>query len=174
MTAQVTDRVPRPRCTKCTKTSCGCHRENHRNATVNKGTSIQGLEHKEQKTEKTRDSPSFDPHTIVFNGNRGNGIKRAARTIKRKGSTTILLDRQGLRTREAEEKWNLPSFDQLAMEWTKFGRKEHDFHNSNNLIVPHDLGAKSAQDYPMVHSDEVSPQRPRRCLGLGGASIQGS
>jgi hypothetical protein len=128
--AQMTCRVPRPRSTKCTKTSLGflavrLSPQEPKRCYGLKGTSIQGLKH--DRTKEGRDV------RITFlrstrhskDENQRNGIKRAINTEQAKGSTHILLDRRGLRTREKEE-WNPHSFNQLIMERMKVGRSRHD------------------------------------------------
>jgi hypothetical protein len=95
-----TCRVPRHRCTKCTKTSIGflavrlSPREPKKCYGL-KATSIQGLEHGRAKRRKeTRDSPSFDPLAIANDGNRRNGIKEQQTPNKRRAqSSSYWIDR---------------------------------------------------------------------------------
>jgi hypothetical protein len=59
-----------------------------------------GLSTKSKKAEETQDSPSFDPDAIVTTGI-GEGKSKGQQTPnKRRGSTHILLDQWGLRTKE--------------------------------------------------------------------------
>jgi hypothetical protein len=69
--AQTTCRVPRPRCTKCTKTSLKfsamqLSSQEPKICYSLQRTSIQGLRHdKTKRREETQDSPSFDPLAIT-------------------------------------------------------------------------------------------------------------
>jgi hypothetical protein len=90
---------------------------------VDEGTSIQGLEHEEQKTEETRDSPSFDPHAIVIDGNRRNGIKDQ-QALGSERLNPHLTRSTGIENKRGTKKeWNPQSFDQLVMERTRVERK---------------------------------------------------
>jgi hypothetical protein len=109
MSAQTTCRVPRPRCTKCTKASLGflAVRLSPQEPKICYGligTSIQGLKRERaQERKKTRVSPPFDPLAIATAGTGGMESKEQQKQQAR-GSTHLLLDRQGLRTREEKER----------------------------------------------------------------------
>jgi hypothetical protein len=130
MSARATRRVPRPRCTKCTKSFLGFKAVRLSPREPKKcygptGTSIQELEHRRTKRRKeARDSPSFDPLAIATTG-----IKemesRKRKHQQARGSIRTLLDQRGLRTKEEQkEEWNPHPFIQLVMERANVGSKE--------------------------------------------------
>jgi hypothetical protein len=162
--AQMTCRVPRPRCTKCTKTSLKflamrLSPQEPKRCYGLQGTSIQGLWHdKTKRQEVTQDSPPSDP--LANDRNRGSGIKRATNTKQAKGSIHILLDRRGLRTREEEERMEpvlfRPTCHGTDEGWTKGGM----IHDPNQIIGHHYPATKRHKATPTALSDAVVIARP--------------
>jgi hypothetical protein len=129
MSVQTTCRVPRPRCTKCTKTSLKFSAmqlslQEPKRCYGLQGTSIQGLRHnKTKRWEETQDSPSFDPLAIATTGNGEVESKEQQTPNKpRAQSTSYWIDGDWEQERKKKE-WNPHSSDQLVMERTKVGWK---------------------------------------------------
>jgi hypothetical protein len=143
MSAQSTCRVPKPRCTKCTKTSLGflvvrLSLREPRNVAVQIGTIIQGLKHEEPKEGHMIHLRSIlSPSQIA--GIKGMESREQQTPNKWRAQSTsywINVDWE-----QKREEWNLHSFDQLIMEQTKVGRKGKWSHNPNPLIGHHNLCA---------------------------------
>jgi hypothetical protein len=124
--AQTTCRVPRPRCTKCTKTSLGSlvvwlsPQEPKRRYGL-EGTSMQGFSTTTKRRVKTQDSPSFDPHAIATTGIEGTESKEQ-QTPNKQGTepTSFWIDRnreQRKRERRMESVLLRPTHHRMGEGW---------------------------------------------------------
>jgi hypothetical protein len=169
MSAQSTCRVPRPRCTKCTKTSLGFLVVQLSPREPKKCYGLIRYNHTRLKHERTkrgtRDSPSFDPLTMANDVNWRNGIKRVINSKQAKGSIHILLDRRGLRTK-----------GERRMESTLLRPIRHgtDEGWKKRVIVPRSKPTRRASRLSLRPiAMRLSILEPKERDGQGGTSIRG-
>jgi hypothetical protein len=177
MSAQMTCRVPRPRCTKCTRTSLKflamrlSPQEPKRRYGL-QGTSIQGIRHdKSKRREETQNLPSFDPLAIattrIKEWNQESDKRRTSEELNPHFTRSM-----GLRKRGEKKQWNLHPFIQLIMGRAKVGKSEARFPSPNPLVGHHDRATKWHKAILTAHSNAVVITRSKKRHGQSGTSIR--